>query len=198
MPMRYADLDTVTRHLRIAGDDTAAVARVEALENGLADALDGLIGRAFGTAPVAEARTIDALTGEVLVLPTGVISVSGVEVDGEWDGAAWTDGTALTADEYRLAYVDRDGYAHGIRGLVSDWSGPVRVTAVWADQDTEAVPDDLREAMNVLVVREYRRLHMSPQEQIGPDGVMVPAPTGWTDRAVQAVIDRYRVRRVIV
>lgn len=198
MPMRYADLTTVTRHLAIRVTDTDAIARVEALENGLAAALDGKMGRSFGTAPTPETRTVTALGGDVLVLPVGVTGVSAVAYGGTWDGAAWTDEDTLTTADYRLVYVDHDGFAHGIAGLTYLWDGAVRITGTWADQPQAAVPDDLREAMNVLTVREYRRLHMSPSEQIGPDGQVVPAPGGWSDPLVKAAIDRYSVVRVIV
>jgi hypothetical protein len=200
MPMIYAHQPDVLAHLKIAGADVAAIDRVTRLENALVIAFDHLTGTSYGTAPLAETRIVDGRTSSVLVLSPGVVSVSGVRADnGIWDGTTWTGLTALDPDEYFLTFTDADGVSYGLERVGgSVWVGPVAVTAVWSDQGAGGVPPDVREALTLLTVKEYRRLHTSPSEQIGPEGQVVPAPSGWNDPSVQRAIDAHRIVRVIV
>ena len=200
MPMRYADQTDVLAHLKITDTNVTAVDRVTRLENALAEAFDRRIGRTFGTTPIPEARTLDGHDSSVLVIATGIVSVSGVRADhGVWDGAAWTGFTDLTADEYRLTYRDVDGISYGLeRTSGVAWIGPVEVTGVWPDQGGASVPLDVAEAMTLLTVKEYRRLTSSPSEQVGPDGQIIVTPSGWNDPTVKAAIEAHRVVQVIV
>lgn len=200
MPMRYATQADVLTHLKIDAGNTAVVERVTRLENALADAFDEKTGRSFGVAPVAEARMVDGRQSPVLVIQSGVVSVTGVRADnGVWDGAAWTGLTDLAADEYRLIYTDTDGINYGLeRTSGVAWVGPVEVTGIWPDQGEGDVPEMVREAMTQLVVAEYRRTTASPSDMVGPDGMTVQLPNGWKNPLVVAAIETYRVVQVIV
>lgn len=199
MPMRYADQATVLSLLRLTGDDTDAVTHLVALENGLAATFDGLTGRTFGTSATPEARTVAAYASDVLPLTDGVRTVSGVAVDGAWDGGLWADETVLGPADYRLWPVDRDGVAYGLlRTDGSLWSGAVRVTALWADQADGTVPPDVVLTLTTLTVKEYRRQTSSPSEQVGPDGQIVSTPSGWNDPGVKAVVARHTLVRLVV
>ena len=196
--MIYADESAVLSHLKIKDDDQAAKDRVTAVENGLAETFDGMIGRRFGFLPVDETRTLQGRHSTVLVASAGLRAVTSIEIGGAWDGAAWINGRTLEPDEYGLWGRDRDGIAYGIEHYRANWDGPVRVTGLWGDQAIETVPDDVREALTVATVKEYRRLTSSPQDVVGPDMVPVVTPSGLSDPQFKAAVDRYRLVEVIV
>lgn len=214
--MRYANEADVLHHLNLdSGNPEHAdrIERVTRLENGLCDAFDEKVGRSFGTAPVAETRTVSVGSlvwsptvttmlgldrSPRLVAHTGIRSLVSVEVDGSWDGAAWIDGETLTADDYRLVLTGRDGLSWAIDRIGGSWSGVVRVTAVWDDQVTDGVPDDVREALTFITVDEYRVRTSSPAGEIGPDGMTVPTRNPWKYESVKAAIERHRLVQVIV
>lgn len=198
MPMRYATQDAVLAHLKIKADDTSAIERAVEVENGLAATFDGMIGRAFGVAPVAETREVDGGRNSVLVVPSGIRTVERIEVAGTWDGTAWLDGDVIDPTQYRTLMRSRDGLAYGIAGIDRYWDGPVRVTGIWGDQVTETVPADVVEALTMATVKEYRRLTSSPQEMVGPDGLVIPTPSGLSDPQFKAAVERHRLVEVIV
>jgi hypothetical protein len=199
MPMRYASQPDVLAHLKISATSTDAITRVTSLENGLADAFDAKVGRSFGVAPVAEARTLAAPgVSPVLVIPGGIRSITGITTGGTWDGAVWLNPEILDADDYALWATDRDGISYGIESFIGAWVGPVHVTGIWADQSTNGVPADIREAMTFLTVRQYRRLTASPTDLVGPDGLTVPTPHAWDDPLVKAAIERHRLVEVVL
>lgn len=200
MPMRYATPDDVLAHLKIPASDTAKVDRVTRLENALAEAFDAKTGRSFGVAPDPQARMVDGRDSSVLVIQTGIVSVTGVRADnGTWDGAAFVGLTDLVSDEYRLVYTDTDGISYGIERTTGvAWIGPVEVTGVWPDQGTDDVPADVAEAVTYLTVKQYRRLTASPSDQVGPDGMAVPTPHGWDDPLVVMALAAHTVTQVIV
>lgn len=216
MPMRYANEADVLAQLRLtpASDEYERLVR---LENGLCDVFDHKTGTSFGTAPVAETRTVlDRSTGpwhwfgipprymlgtvdthNRLILSTPLRSLTGIETGGTWDGAAWVDGTALTADEYRLTNATEQG-SYAIDLMAGVWGGVVRITGIWGDQVTASVPDDVREAVNILLVKQARRANSSESDVMGPDGMPVPTPHGWSDPLVKSAIDRHTVVQVLV
>jgi hypothetical protein len=199
MPMRYAPQPDVLAHLNINTSSSEAIARVTALENGLADAFDAKVGRSFGVAPVAAERTITAPgVSTLLVVLGGIRSVTGITTGGTWDGAMWLTPEILDADDYALWATDRDGISYGIESFIGAWVGPVHVTGIWADQSTESVPADIREAMTFLTVRQYRRLTASPTDLVGPDGMTVPTPHAWDDPLVKTAIERHRLVEVVI
>jgi hypothetical protein len=182
--MRYADRDAVLRQLKIV--DSTQVERVELLENGLAEVLDGKLGRSFGTTPVAETRTAYGYSSDLLILPAPITSVTSVTIDG----------VALDVASYQLWFTDAAG-SRGILLGAGYWWGPVAVNGIWADQ-TAGVPADIREVMTFLTVDEYRVRVSSPAGQIGPDGLIIPVRNPWKYEVVQATIDRYRLATEVV
>ena len=191
--MRYADQTAVMASLKIKESDTAAMTRAMTVENGLASTFDGMTGRTFGVAPVAETRTIRAGRGQVLILASGIRSVARVETGGTWDGTTWRDSDVIAPQDYRLI-LTRDGVSYGMTG---QWEGELRITGIWGDQSAEAVPADVREALTIATVKEYRRLSSSPQEMVGPDGMVVPTPSGLSDPQFKTAVERYRLDEVI-
>ena len=224
--MRYANEADVLAQLRMnASDDPEAVERVIRLENGLADTFDHKIGRSFGTAATAETRTIHVgpvagdwflfgwpvaswytpflgTTSHHLVLDVPIRSVTSITTGGTWDGSAWDDTTALTADDYLLANETEQG-SYAIDHLSGTWGGLVHITGIWGDQAITAatvddVPDDVREAMTFLTIHEYHQESASQAGLIGPDGMAVPARNPWGFERVKSAIDRWRLVEVLV
>lgn len=203
MPMTYANRADVLHHLKLdPGNPEHAeqIERVERLENGIAAVIEEKTGRVFGLTPLPETRVvIGSARSPRLVLHAGVRSVETVEVDGTWDGAAWQDGTVLEPDTWVLAAVDRDGVAWAMDRIDGGgWPTSVRITAVWGDQEVEAIPDDIREAATFLTVDEYRTREGSPTGVAGPDGMVVHTRNPWTFELVRTAIARHAVTEVLV
>lgn len=195
--MRYAHQPDVLTHLKVKEEDVETIERLVRLEHGLAAQFDHATGRRFGETTVApQLRIVQGFATDLLMLPAGIARVDEVEIS---DPHYLTSSTrVLDASEWLLWGSDADGNALAL--LRTDgqwWTGlQIAVTGLWADQDVEGlVPDDVREAMTTLVVKEYRRRTSSPTDQIGPDGLVVPAPSGWNDPMVKTTIAHHRVVR---
>ena len=202
MPFRYADRASVLTALKLDegnASHTAAIARVEQLENGIAATIDSKTGRTFGTAPVADERTVTgAGRSSRLILQSGVTSVTAVEEFGTWDGVDWANPTVLTSDEYALALVQPDGLAWALDRVDGTAWGLTRVTALWGDQGAETVPVDIQQAANFLTVDEYRMRTSSPAGEIGPEGLVVPVRNPWNYTMVKAAIEAHTVVRMVL
>lgn len=222
MAMRYANEADVLAQLKLdpeSGDDDAAIDRVTALEEGLCLTMDQKLGRSFGTAPVAETRSVvvGPMTGygwsgplwpmdlssftssgsPRLILDVPLRSVTGIETGGTWNGTGWDDGETLTADQYRITNQTNQGF-YAIDLVSGTWGGVVRITGIWGDQDTEDVPADIREAMTFVVAETYRMQQASPADQIGPDGMIVNPRNPWKYEFVVQAIDRHQLVKVLV
>lgn len=194
--MRYASQPDVLRHLKIRETDVETIDRLIRLEHGLADAFEHRTGRRFvedDVAPVT--RIVQGYDSDLLVLPVGVWRVDAVEVFEPVSG--WR--SVMDAADWLLWGEDARGAALGIRTPGGSWHGlTVGVTGLWADQDTVGVPADVREALTMATVKEYRRITTSPNDQAGPSVAglePVPTPSGLNDPLFKAAIDRHRVRR---
>lgn len=217
MPMRYAtetDVLALT-DIETSMDADSEYAQIVRLENALCEVFDHKVGTSFGTSPVAEMRTIWigntaapyfwpityhgwALTASTrLILDVPLRSLTGIETGGTWNGTGWDDGTALTADDYRLTNETNQGF-YAIDLVAGAWSGVVRITGIWADQATLTVPDDVAQALTEITVKEWHRRHMSPAGQIGPEGLAILPGNPWNLDYVKTVIDRYTVVEVLV
>lgn len=192
--MRYAHQPDVLTHLKVKDDDAETVARLIRLENGLAASFDAKCGRTFGETTVpAQVRLATGYATDLLLLPTGIARIDEVEISDPLTG----DSRILDAAEWLPWGSDGEGNTVGLLRTNGTWYGlRAGITGLWGDQDVEGlVPDDVREAMTTLVVKEHRRRTSSPSEQIGPDGLVVPAPSGWNDPTVQVAIIAHRVSR---
>lgn len=195
--MRYAYQPDVLAHLKVKEDDVDTIARLIRLENGLAAQFDHACGRTFGETTVApQLRSVQGYASNLLLLPTGIGRIDEVEVS---DPVA-SDSRILDAGEWLPWGYDDAGNTVGLlltSSTLPTWYGlQVGITGLWGDQDSEGlVPDDVREAMVTLLVKEFRRRTSSPSEQIGPDGMVVPAPSGWSDPTVKGAIAAHRVSR---
>lgn len=181
MPMRYANQDDVLS--QIQRDNTSPdLGRITRLENGVADAIDELIGRTFGT---PTPRTVTVQTScwlQVVMLPELVRSVTAVTVDG------------VAPAMFMLMYRIEDGYRgiHFPRPIF----GEVAVTGVWESDPLDGpVPDLIREAATAITVDEFRVRNASPSGEIGMDGMVVPVRNIWRYTLVKQAIKRYRTYR---
>jgi hypothetical protein len=188
MPMRYAREADVLHDLQIEPDDTATITRVVQIENALADAFTAKTGVVWISPTEPVARTFAGLHTDVMVIHQGVRDVTGITLRD----------TALTADDWTYTFLGDDGLAYGLYLESGYWHGPVTITGVWGDQGGDAVPDDVAHALTVLTVKEYRRMTSSPTDQIGPDGFVVSAPSGWNDPTVKEAIAAHALTRIIV
>ena len=191
--MRYAHQPDVLTALRIGESDTAAIDQVVRLENGLAASFDHRCGRVFGETTVpALLRVATGYASDLLLLPAGLASVTSIEIHDPLTGSR----RILTDDEWLLWGADAAGNAVGVLRINDTWAGlQVAVTGLWGDQDVEGVPDDVREAMTTLTVKEYRRRTSSPTDTVGPDGMPMITPSGWNDPAVKEAIAAHRIAR---
>lgn len=187
----YGDLPTIKQMLNItgAGQDT----RLEQLNTAMSALLDDALGRSFlasGDSATPETRTVyqDAAL-DAIALPVPLVSVTGIEIGGSWDGSAWTDATTLASDSYRL----RDG--GWWIDLYGSTASAYRITGVWGDTATEEAPPLVVEAVNVMVTRAYKRDEAGAGgELIGPTEFEVRAPQGiLTDDRVKRAIEAYRL-----
>lgn len=195
--MGYANLDYVKRKLLMTGavnDPDLAV-----LDVALSALFDEATGRTFVAAAVEETITVEAPgVSSVLVLPKPVRSISAIETGGTWNGLLWQDATLIAADAERLIYgSDEQGY-WAVRG-VSTWSGPVRVTGVFADITVAALmPPDVIYAVTYAVIRQWRREFAGNDGQIGPDGLAVTVGEATANPIWKETVAKYRVPREVV
>lgn len=217
MPMRYANEDDVLEQLEDMSSGDPGYDGLVRLENALCDVFDHKVGTSFGVAAVAETRTVVVGDGRDSTFFRGFVyayivplvyspiisdfpirSVTGITTGGTWDGAEWTDTTALSPDEYRLTYTTRDGVSYGIERVTGYWLGTVHITGTWSDQPTEDVPDDVCQTLTELTVKEWHRRHASPSGEVGPEGLSVRPGNPWNLEYVKSTIDRYTVVEVLV
>lgn len=184
--MRYAHEPDVLHDLQIDGDDVDTVDRVVRLENALADAFDAKVGRTFVGGPVTEMRVLVGRQSDLLILHSGVRSISTI----------MQRGAVVPADEWSLAFTGVDGISYGVQRTTGEWVGAVEVSAQWADGPMTAVPDDVRHALTLLTVKEYRRLTSSADDMVGQDAL--PTPSGWNDPTVKAAIEAHTLTRILV
>lgn len=191
--MRYAHQPDVLKHLAIKSTTTDVIARVVRMENGLADAFDQRCGRSFGmTGVLPVSRVVLAQDSAMLTPSIGMREVTTIRYRAHATGG-WT---LLDPDRYELIGEGADGSYQSVFLPGGHWGNfEIEITGHWADRDYEAVPEDVREAMTFITVRQYRRQNASPTEMIGPDGLYVPAPHAWDDPMVRAAINRHRVHR---
>lgn len=189
--MLYAHESQVLKHLEVDESDTETVNELADIERGLVTQFNHKIGRTFmpvgGDAPLPMSRVVFGDRSDILILSDGIVSVQGVEADGE----------VIPADEYSLIMTTDTG-SYGLLSTRSHWFGPVTVTGIWADQPYEPVPADVRSVLTDLTIKAYRRRTASPTDQVGPDGMIVSTPDGWRDEAVKNAIADYGHTRILV
>lgn len=217
MPMRYANEDDVLEQLEDMSSSEDGYDGLVRLENALCDVFDHKVGTSFGTAPVAETRSVYTWSSRFLrplvpgviheiwndyasprlVLSVPLRSLTSIVIGGEWDGSAWVDGETLATSGYILTNRTEQGY-YGIDRINGSWGSAIRVTGIWGDQVTQAVPDDVCQVLTELTVKEWHRRHASPADQIGPGGLMITPGNPWNLEYVKSTIDKYTVVEVMV
>src|SRR5690606_5773847 len=186
MAMRYGHEPDVLHVLQIEPDDTDTIDRVVRLEDALADAFDAKVGRTFVGGPVTEMRVLVGRQSDLLILHSGVYSVSAI-----------TQGTQpVDAEDWQYAFTTVEGISYGVQRTTGEWVGAVEVTAQWADGPMAVVPEDVRHAITLLTVKEYRRLTSSADDMVGQDAL--PTPSGWNDPTVKAAIEAHSLTRILV
>lgn len=195
MPMRYAYQPDVLANLRVSETDAATVEYLVRIENALADAFDHKVGRTWGYAAQPTTRVFAVgREARTVVFSTPARHISGVAFGGTFDGAAYAGETAEPAwnDEFNA-----NGLIYGVSRLYGVWPPQVRVTAVWASDAEETVPDDVRHALTMLTAKQYRKETSTPADMIGPDGMFVPTPDAWNDGMVKAVVEKHAIVKVV-
>lgn len=199
MELRYANAHDVMKELSIDPDDLAQeaeVALIERMELALASAFDSKVGRSFGEVGVPSTRSVRVgLGASVAVLQKPAREIVGIAHGGSWDGNIWAG--EVMEDAWHDVF-ESDGLIYGVERTSGSWPRSIRVTANWASDSTEAVPDDVSHVLTWLTIRQYRRVTASPSELVGPEGFTVPTPHAWDDPMVQEVIKKYRVVEVLV
>lgn len=193
--MRYADRADLLDLLQLdPARHAAKIARLERIENGVADAIDAKVGHGFGVVPVPETRSLISRIYGSVVLSWPARSVVSLSIDGE----------VVDPLSYSVPDPDRNGYIWQIRlrGLEPHWVlgyyCAVEVAAVWSDQPITDVPDDIREAATFITADQYRALNASPVGEIGPEGLSVTIRNPWSFTTVKEAINRHRVHRARV
>lgn len=175
----------------------ADLARMDASLRMVSSVLEEKTGAAFYLDPADVEPTVKVVegvpVGTTLYLPLGLSSVAGIVANPlTWNGTAWSNGTTLTASQYRLAGLSRSGVYRTLLGVDYAWGGRYVITGVWEDQ-VAGVPDDLNDLANWLAAEFYKEQKASPAGFTGPDGATVPIRDVWKTDKVKTLIDKYRV-----
>lgn len=197
MPFRYANQSDVLTNLRESATNTVLLDYLYRIENALADVFDHKVGRSFGVAAVPSNRTIViGREADTLVLARPARSITGIAHGGTFAGGTWADETLEAEWHERYGH---DGLIYGVERVTGYWPNRVRVTAIWANDPEAVVPDDVKHALTIATIKQYRRETATPNsDMLGPEGFGIPAPDPWNDAQVKATIDKYRVVEVIV
>ena len=197
MPFRYANETDVLANLREVAGNTVLLEYLYRIENALADVFDHKVGRSFGVAAAPSTRSFAVGYGTpTLVMERPARSIVSVAHGGTFDGSVWAD---ETVESYWHERFNRDGLVYGIGRADGNWPALVRVTAVWASDPSAEMPDDVKHALTIATIKQYRKETSTPgADLLGPEGFAVPAPDPWNDAQVKATIDKYRVVEVIV
>jgi hypothetical protein len=190
----YADLDTVRHRLDIEGDEEDA--NLAVLNAALSRAFEAKVGRRFGDGEPDVARIVCVERGyQRLILPWPIRAVTTIAEDPVWEGSVWTGGTVLEIADYRLM-TGTNGLAYQVERIDGGgWFGPYLITGQWADTPDGSVPDDVVEAVTVLVVGSFRKDQTGDGETSGPEGFSFKPANPWNDERVKAAIATHAIRR---
>jgi hypothetical protein len=146
-------------------------------------------------------NSLIALDGTQLtpyVTPSGMKNVTGVIVDGTWDGTVWDDEEVIADEDWRLVFTSYSGWSYGIVLPTTGYQS-VRVTAEWEDLSYGAdVPPLVRESATELVVDEYRIRTQSPTGELGPPGLVTYIRNIWEHTPVKMALDGLKIQRVVI
>jgi hypothetical protein len=200
----YGDLEQVKAMLRptdTAAFSSDALARLSLLQSAVSSQIEDRTGCVFGGTSAPITRTIDGASADwtdVLLLPTPIRSVSGIAIVGDAP-------EAVSAADYVLWNVDRQGNAHAIRRIqngawpLANGVDRIEVTGVWSNTEVGGdVPDDVTYVANYLIAEIFKSEQASPAGFTGPDGATVPIRNPWKTELVAGVIRKYGVARQVV
>ena len=199
--MRYANLDTVLRHVFndefFDPDDEAnepLIQELEDLEEGVAALIDKLCNRTFGSAPVPEARVIsDYRTGRTTIWSDLWLMPLG-------DPIAWLPNVGYTDyadDTYILPWGVRNVTLVSING---DWNGTTWDDEVTIDEsDWQLVyqsetPEKWAHGIRILGAGDGTSVRVLGEWQDGANGTTVPPEI--REAAAYIVADLYRTREL--
>lgn len=198
----YGDVTSIKRMLAASGTVWGAddEARIDALNAALSLEIEWKTGRTFGADNTATALDLVPSATPRQVLPRPLKTVTAVYRQGNAD-------EPVDPVLYRLAAMPNRGGEYwfldrldGISwvetvGFLGQWwqVEPALLTVVgeWADADVAAVPDDLVDAVNVLVVEFFKQENASASGFVGPDGQYLPFRDPWKHGRVAPVLDKY-------
>ncbi len=195
--MAYADLAAVKDILGILG--AAKDVRLGQINDALSLAFDEATGMTFLAVAATSTREVNAPgVSSLLVLSEPIRTITAIETDGSWNGAAWVGGTTLAAGEYRLVYGDATRGYYGIAGS-GLWYGTVRITGQWANTQVSATtPADVAYVVTYAVARQYRAENADNDGTLGPDGFAVQVPAATNFGLWDKTVAKYRAPLALV
>lgn len=172
---------------------TAETARITDLLPVVSRLIEDDTGAVFG---VSTTETIvvepDVENGPVLFLPKPIRSVTSITEHPDWVSGAWTGGTVLTTNDYRLAGPRGSGAYGQIVHMTGAWAGTYVITGVWEDK-VAAVPAEITYAANFIAAEIYKAQSASPHGLLGPELAMVPIRKAFQVDEIRRILDKHRV-----
>lgn len=175
------------------------LARIQALLPTVSAIIEHETGATFGDAQ-SETLAVESYTGTgaLLYLPKGLRTLTSVTASPEWVSGAWSGGTLLTSDDYRLTSRTVDGYYRTLYSTAGYWYyGPYLVTGLWEDSSDE-VPEDIHYLANYLTAEIFKKQKASPAGFVGPDGASVPVRNTFSEPEVKKILAMHRLNRGLV
>ena len=191
--------------------------RIEALNLAISLTVDDVTGRTFGVAGAASTEIHWLGPYDTLVLNRPATAITKVTYGGTVSGSTMTGGTDVLATNLVDVLRDAKGRIYAIRssgGGIWSWydipqpfaiyaKTPVAVTATFdtsgydADTDTN-VPADITYVVNYMISERLKLEKAGPAGFTGPAGDVVPVRDVFSDPLVKRVIDKYRVKELVV
>lgn len=203
MPL-YGTVADAKKMLRADGASTFSAdqdARLTALQKAVSLYIEQATGRTFGTGATSETVVATGRGRHLLMLPRAARTVSSVVANPDWSGSAWTGGTTVAANEYRIALTGELGEGSALEMVDGGtWHGRFLVVGTFENTDADTtVPDDITYIANYLMSERFKLEQASPSGQIGPDGSVIPVRDALRDPLVRETVNKYAViaRQVI-
>lgn len=178
--------------------------RIDALNKAISLAVDEQTGRTFGVAATATSELHWIGPYDTIVLHRPATAITSITYGGTISGSTMTGGTEIAAADLIDVIRDHKGRIYAIRaatGGVWSWYDspslyqtytrtPVVVTATY-DDATDGVPDDIRYAVNYMVLERFKLEKAGPAGFTGPDGSTVPVRDVFNDPLVRRTLAKY-------
>ena len=216
----YGDADQVKVMLR--ADESIPFgadidSRIEALNPTISATVDDATGRTFGVAGAATTELHWVGPYDQIILNRPATAITKITYGGTVSGSTMTGGTDILAADLVTTMRDAQGRIYAIRaatGGVWSWYDtaqpfaiyartPVAVTATYDTFGYDAstvsdVPADITYIVNYMISERIKLEKAGPAGFTGPAGDVVPVRDVFGDPLVRRVIDKYRVKELVV